>query len=50
MYRTVYKDMVACRAARLLEKKVLVNIKGEIVHIKQEIACLPSRFILERPE
>jgi hypothetical protein len=50
MYQTVYEDMVACGAAILLEKEVLVNIKGEIVHYKNESDGLPTRFILECPK
>jgi hypothetical protein len=50
MYQTVYEDMVACGAAKLLEQEVLVNIKGEIVHDKNESDGLPTRYIMERPE
>jgi hypothetical protein len=50
MYETIYEDMVACGAAKLLDNEVLVNIKGEIVDEKSKSDGLPTKYLLQRPE
>jgi hypothetical protein len=45
MYKIVHKDMVTFRSAKNEGKKLLVNMKGEIVNTKSESDGSPTRYV-----
>jgi hypothetical protein len=46
MYETVYEEMHKCGAATKLEKEVLANYNGEIVHTKKNVKVYLPNILL----